>query len=55
MLERTGRPIQARLAVGVGAALTASFATSLYANVSVDGRTVRWMPTPNSCSCSAWA
>ena len=46
MLERTGRPIQARLAVGVGAALTASFATSLYANASVDGRTVRWMPTP---------
>jgi len=46
MLERTGRPIHTRLAVGVGAALTASFATSLHAIASVDGRTVRWIPTP---------
>jgi phosphatidate cytidylyltransferase len=46
MLERTGRPVHARLAVGVGAALTASFATSLHAIAGVDGRTVRWMPTP---------
>jgi phosphatidate cytidylyltransferase len=46
MLEKTGRPVHARLAIGVGAALTASFATSLYAIAGVDGRTVRWMPTP---------
>lgn len=46
MLERTGRPVHTRLAVGVGAALTASFATSLHATASLDGRTVRWMPTP---------
>jgi phosphatidate cytidylyltransferase len=46
MLENTGRPIQPGLAIGVGAALTASFATSLNAIVGIDGRTVRWMPTP---------
>jgi phosphatidate cytidylyltransferase len=46
MLDRTGRPVHARLAVGVGAALTASFATSLHAIAGGDGRTVRWMPTP---------
>jgi phosphatidate cytidylyltransferase len=46
MLEKTGRAVHARLAIGVGAALTASFATSLYAIAGVDGRTVRWMPTP---------
>jgi phosphatidate cytidylyltransferase len=46
MLQKTGRPVHARVAVGVGAALTASFATSLYAIAGVDGRTVRWMPTP---------
>jgi len=46
MLEKTGRPVHARLAIGVGAALTASFATSLYTIAGVDGRTVRWMPTP---------
>jgi phosphatidate cytidylyltransferase len=34
MLERTGQPVHAWLAVGVGAALTASFATS------------HWMPRP---------
>jgi phosphatidate cytidylyltransferase len=46
MLERTGRAVHARLAIGVGGAITASFATSLNAIVGVDGRTVRWMPTP---------
>jgi phosphatidate cytidylyltransferase len=46
MLETTGRPVHARLAVGVAAALAASFATSLHAIASVDGRMVRWMPTP---------
>src|SRR5262245_33827429 len=46
MLEKTGRPVHGRLAVGVGAALTASFATTLYAIAGFDGRTVRWMPTP---------
>jgi len=46
MLERTGRAVHARLAVGVAAALAASFATSLHAIASVDGRMMRWMPTP---------
>jgi len=46
MLERAERPVYARLAVGVGAALTASFAMSLYAIANGDGRIVRWMPTP---------
>jgi phosphatidate cytidylyltransferase len=41
MLEKTGRPVHTRLAVGMGAALTASFATGLNA---IGG--VRWMPTP---------
>ena len=44
MFERTGRPISTGLTVAVGAALTASFATSLYAGLG-DG-TVRWVPTP---------
>src|SRR5262245_57001639 len=46
MLERTGRAGHARLAIGVGGGVTAGFATSLNAIVGVDGRTVRWMPTP---------
>jgi phosphatidate cytidylyltransferase len=41
MFQRTGRPIHPRLLVGVGAALTASFASSLYATA-----TQRWMPSP---------
>ena len=36
LFERSGRPIHMWLCVGVGTALTASFATSLYA----------WLPTP---------
>jgi phosphatidate cytidylyltransferase len=46
MFERTGRPISTWLTVGVGAALTASFATSLYAGLGEDGKPLRWMPTP---------
>jgi phosphatidate cytidylyltransferase len=46
MFERTGRPISTWLTVAVGAGLTASFATSLYARLGHDGGTVRWMPTP---------
>jgi phosphatidate cytidylyltransferase len=41
MFQRTGRPIHTRLLIGVGAALTASFASSLYATA-----TPRWMPSP---------
>jgi phosphatidate cytidylyltransferase len=44
MFERTSRPISVWFCVGVGTALTASFATSLYA-VGDDGL-VRWVPTP---------
>lgn len=46
MFERTGRPISPWLTVGVGAALTASFATSLYAGPGEAGGAVRWTPTP---------
>jgi phosphatidate cytidylyltransferase len=46
MLRQTGRPIRTGLAVGVGAALTASFAMSLYAVTGDDGQTLWWMPTP---------
>ncbi|MGH7303450.1 MAG: phosphatidate cytidylyltransferase [Candidatus Rokuibacteriota bacterium] len=46
MFQRTGRPISPWLAVGVGGALTASFATSLYASPSAGGPLVQWMPTP---------
>ncbi len=46
MFERTGRPISTWLTVGVGAALTTSFATSLYAGLGDDGKPLRWMPTP---------
>ena len=46
MVERTGRPISTWLTVGVGGALTASFATSLYAIAGAGGRMLRWMPTP---------
>jgi phosphatidate cytidylyltransferase len=46
MFERTGRPISTWLTVGVGTALTASFATSLYAGLGDDGKSLRWMPTP---------
>jgi phosphatidate cytidylyltransferase len=46
MFESTGRPIDTWLCVGVGTALTASFATSLYAITSYDGLAIRWMPTP---------
>jgi len=45
MFERTGRPIGTWLMVGVGAALTASFATSLYAGLGDSGGPLR-MPTP---------
>jgi phosphatidate cytidylyltransferase len=41
MFQRTGRPIHPRLLVGVGAALTASFASSLYATT-----VPRWLPSP---------
>ncbi len=46
MFERTGRPIDTWLCVGVGTALTASFATSLYAATGFAGRALRWTPTP---------
>jgi len=46
MFQRTGRPIRTSLTVGVGAALTASFATSLYTVFGGDGKSLRWMPTP---------
>jgi phosphatidate cytidylyltransferase len=64
MFERTGRPIATWLTVGVGAALTASFATSLYTGLGIDGRAVRWMPTPELallvgvgliCSAPLWS
>jgi len=43
MFQRTGRPISTWLTVGIGAALTASVATSLYAGPEGGGR---GMPTP---------
>jgi phosphatidate cytidylyltransferase len=46
MFERTGRPISTWLTVGVGTALTASFATSLYGISSLGGQPGPWMPTP---------
>jgi phosphatidate cytidylyltransferase len=46
MFERTGRPIGTWLTVGVGTALTASFAASLYAGLGDDGGPLRWLPTP---------
>jgi phosphatidate cytidylyltransferase len=64
MFERTGRPIATWLTVGVGAALTASFATSLYTGGGIDGHPVRWMPTPELallvgvgliCSAPLWS
>jgi len=64
MFERTGRPIITWLTVGVGAALTASFATSLYARLGDDGGPLRWMPTPELallvgvgliCSAPLWS
>jgi len=64
MFERTGRAISPWLTVGVGAALTASFATSLYATVGDDGSPLHWMPTPELvlligvgvvCSAPLWS
>jgi phosphatidate cytidylyltransferase len=64
MFERTGRPIATWLTVGVGAALTASFATSLYTGLGIDGHAARWMPTPELallvgvgliCSAPLWS
>ena len=61
MFQRTGRPISTWLTVGVGAALTASFATSLYATPDGSGR---WVPTPELallvgvgviCSAPLWS
>jgi len=61
MFQRTGRPIGTWLTVGVGAALTASFATSLYTAPDGSGR---WMPTPELallvgvgviCSAPLWS
>jgi phosphatidate cytidylyltransferase len=46
MFRRTGRPVHMRLAVGMGAALTVSFATSLYGASGVGNGTTRWLPTP---------
>ena len=63
MFERTGRPISTWLTVGVGAALTASFATSLYAGLGDNGSPLRWTPTPELvlvmgvgliCSATLW-
>jgi phosphatidate cytidylyltransferase len=47
MFERTGRPIHTWLCIGVGTALTASFATSLYAITGYTGQVVLWRPTPD--------
>ena len=64
MFERTGRAISPWLSVGVGAALTASSATSLYATVGDDGSPLHWMPTPELvlligvgvvCSAPLWS
>jgi len=64
MFERTGRAISPWLTVGVGAALTTSFATSLYAAVGDDGSPLHWMPTPELvlligvgvvCSAPLWS
>jgi len=46
MFERTGRPISTWLTVGVGGALTASFAASLYAGLGDNGNPLRGMPGP---------
>lgn len=46
MYERTERPINSWLCVGVGTALTASFAVVLYAIGDDDGAPLRWAPTP---------
>jgi phosphatidate cytidylyltransferase len=63
MFERTGRAISPWLTVGIGAALTASFATSLYAAVGDEGP-LHWMPTPELvlllgvgvvCSAPLWS
>jgi phosphatidate cytidylyltransferase len=64
MFERTGRPISTWLTVGVGGALTASFATSLYAGLGDDSKSLRWVPTPELalvvgilliCSAPLWS
>jgi len=46
MFERTGRPIHTWLTVGVGAAFSASFATSLYTVARDGGGSLRLMPAP---------
>jgi phosphatidate cytidylyltransferase len=46
MLRRSGRPVHTQLTVGLGAALTASFATSLYGTSTFGGAVLRWVPTP---------
>jgi len=46
MFQRTGRPIHTWLTIGVGATVTASFATSLYAVGADAGKAARWMPSP---------
>jgi phosphatidate cytidylyltransferase len=46
LLERAGRPVHTRLAVGVGAAVTAAFATALYGVARPDGTREGWAPTP---------
>jgi phosphatidate cytidylyltransferase len=46
MFRRTGRPVHTQLAVGMGAALTVSFATSLYGGSVGGSGTTRWIPTP---------
>src|SRR5262249_41863704 len=64
MFERSGRAISPWLTVGVGATLTASFATSLYTRLGDDGSPLRWLPTPELvlligvgviCSAPLWS
>jgi phosphatidate cytidylyltransferase len=55
MFERTGRPINTWLTVGVGGALTASFATSLYGITSFGGRDlVLLLGVGLICSAPLW-
>lgn len=46
LLARAGRPVYARLAIGLSALVTASFATVIYGMTPFGGNTLRWVPTP---------
>src|SRR5262249_57505793 len=45
-VEGSGGAVRGGLRVGVGGALTASFAASFYAGLGEDGKPLHWMPGP---------